>query len=126
MRPEQLLVKVPLFRSLPQYEFERIVRLVRLRTFLADERVIRKGTDGDSMFLNGRGVVVPADAVPDFYVPGTIFMATGRGGYVGLVRLEDGRLDVVETIRVRAEGNHIRRGIYRDIPLGGIGALMRD
>jgi len=30
--------------------------------------------------------------------------------------LEDGRLDVTETIRVRAEGNHIRRGIYRDFP----------
>ena len=28
----------------------------------------------------------------------------------------DGRLDVVETIRVRAEGSNIRRGIYRDFP----------
>ncbi|OGT58974.1 MAG: hypothetical protein A3E01_09480 [Gammaproteobacteria bacterium RIFCSPHIGHO2_12_FULL_63_22] len=28
----------------------------------------------------------------------------------------DGSLDVVETIRVRAEGNSIRRGIYRDFP----------
>ena len=28
----------------------------------------------------------------------------------------DGRLDVVETIRVRAEGSQIRRGIYRDFP----------
>jgi flavin-dependent dehydrogenase len=40
----------------------------------------------------GAGAVA-ADA-PDAYEPGTIFMATGRGGYVGLVRLEDGRLDV--------------------------------
>jgi uncharacterized membrane protein YgcG len=30
--------------------------------------------------------------------------------------LADGRLDVTETIRVRAELNHIRRGIYRDFP----------
>lgn len=30
--------------------------------------------------------------------------------------LEDGSLDVTETIRVRAEGNYIRRGIYRDFP----------
>lgn len=30
--------------------------------------------------------------------------------------MADGRLDVTETIRVRAEGNHIRRGIYRDFP----------
>jgi uncharacterized membrane protein YgcG len=29
----------------------------------------------------------------------------------------DGSLDVVETIRVRAEGNQIRRGIYRDFPV---------
>jgi hypothetical protein len=28
----------------------------------------------------------------------------------------DGSLDVTETIRVRAEGNAIRRGIYRDFP----------
>src|SRR5688500_10773122 len=28
----------------------------------------------------------------------------------------DGSLDVVERIRVRAEGNNIRRGIYRDFP----------
>ncbi|HSO07259.1 MAG TPA: DUF2207 domain-containing protein, partial [Pelomicrobium sp.] len=28
----------------------------------------------------------------------------------------DSTLDVIETIRVRAEGNRIRRGIYRDFP----------
>jgi uncharacterized membrane protein YgcG len=28
----------------------------------------------------------------------------------------DGSLDVIETIRVRAEGNNIRRGLYRDFP----------
>lgn len=31
---------------------------------------------------------------PACYRSGTIFMACGRGGYVGIVRLEDGRLDV--------------------------------
>ena len=30
--------------------------------------------------------------------------------------LEDGSLDVTETIQVRAEGQNIRRGIYRDFP----------
>ena len=29
----------------------------------------------------------------------------------------DGSLEVVETIKVRAEGNQIKRGIYRDLPL---------
>ncbi len=42
----------------------------------------------------GAGTSVPASAVPGFFAPGTIFMATARGGYVGLVRVEDGRLDV--------------------------------
>ena len=58
--------------------------------------------------LNGRAreeaaVVTPGSRIgagailaeaPDSYEAGTIHMATGRGGYVGLVRLEDGRLDV--------------------------------
>ena len=44
----------------------------------------------------GAGVVV-ADA-PDFYAPGTVYMATGRGGYVGLVRVEDDRLDVAAAL----------------------------
>ncbi|HVJ83331.1 MAG TPA: NAD(P)/FAD-dependent oxidoreductase [Planctomycetia bacterium] len=29
-----------------------------------------------------------------FFEPGAVYMSVGRGGYVGLVRLEDGRLDV--------------------------------
>lgn len=45
----------------------------------------------------GAGAAFP-DA-PEFYEPGTIFMACGRGAYVGAVRLEDGRLDVAAAIR---------------------------
>ena len=30
---------------------------------------------------------------------------------------EDGMIEVTETIQVRAEGNQIRRGIYRDFPI---------
>jgi menaquinone-9 beta-reductase len=33
-----------------------------------------------------------ADA-PDFYRPGVVYMTCGAGGYTGMVRLEDGRLD---------------------------------
>jgi 2-polyprenyl-6-methoxyphenol hydroxylase-like FAD-dependent oxidoreductase len=40
----------------------------------------------------GAGVIAPT--APAFYQPGTIFMVCGAGGYLGLVRLEDGRLDV--------------------------------
>jgi menaquinone-9 beta-reductase len=42
----------------------------------------------------GAGAILAADAAPDFYGPHTIHMAVGRGGYVGLVRIEDDRLDV--------------------------------
>jgi flavin-dependent dehydrogenase len=44
----------------------------------------------------GAGAVF--DSAPDAYEPGTIYMATGRGGYVGLVRVEDGRLDAAAAL----------------------------
>lgn len=53
----------------------------------------------------GAGVTV--DNGPAAYEPGTVYMACGRGGYVGLVRLEDGRLDVaaaLDTAVVRRNG----------------------
>ncbi len=40
----------------------------------------------------GAGVIV--ERAPAFYSSGVIYMACARGGYVGLVRLEDGRLDL--------------------------------
>jgi flavin-dependent dehydrogenase len=40
----------------------------------------------------GAGVV--AFDGPAYYTPGVIYMACGRSGYLGLVRLEDGRLDL--------------------------------
>jgi flavin-dependent dehydrogenase len=53
----------------------------------------------------GAGVI--ADEVPGDYRPGTIYMAVGRGGYVGAVRLEGGRLDLAaayDATAVRAAG----------------------
>ncbi|WP_161967988.1 NAD(P)/FAD-dependent oxidoreductase [Fimbriiglobus ruber] len=53
----------------------------------------------------GAGAI--ADAAPAFYEPGTIYMAVGRGGYVGLVRVEGGKLDVAaafDPVFVRAAG----------------------
>ena len=38
------------------------------------------------------------------------------GFHSDIVIVEDGWIEVTETIRVRAEGNRIRRGIYRDFP----------
>ncbi len=48
--------------------------------------------EADSRSRIGAGAI--AEKGPDFYHSGTVFMACGRGGYVGLVRLEDGRLDI--------------------------------
>ncbi|MFO0803793.1 MAG: NAD(P)/FAD-dependent oxidoreductase [Gemmataceae bacterium] len=42
----------------------------------------------------GGGVVLRPEMAPDFYKADRLFMATGKGGYVGLVRLADGSLDV--------------------------------
>lgn len=53
----------------------------------------------------GTGTIL--DAAPAGYDPGRIFMACGAGGYVGLVVLEDGRLDVAAALdpaAVRAAG----------------------
>ena len=44
---------------------------------------------------------------PDFYQPGVVYMTCGAGGYTGMVRLEDGRLDVAaafDAAEVRAAG----------------------
>lgn len=40
------------------------------------------------------GVGAITEHTPDDYAPGKIFMACGRNGYAGLVRLEDGRLNI--------------------------------
>lgn len=54
------------------------------------------------------GVEATLDAFPDAYHPGVIFMAAGRSGYVGLTRIEDGRLNVaaaVDAAFVREHGS---------------------
>jgi CPA1 family monovalent cation:H+ antiporter len=56
-RPEELLAKVPFFRGLPRVEFDRVVPLLRSRTVLADEIILKEGDAGNSLYLIGRGVV---------------------------------------------------------------------
>jgi flavin-dependent dehydrogenase len=48
---------------------------------------------GSRIGLGGQVAEYPAD-----YAPGTIFMAVGREGYVGLVRVEDGRLNIAAAL----------------------------
>ena len=63
------------------------------------------GAPGDTRARVGVGVV--AAGGPGFYRPGTIYMACGAHGYVGVVRLEDGRLDLAAALDaawIRAAG----------------------
>jgi flavin-dependent dehydrogenase len=48
----------------------------------------------------GAGVTVTAEHSPADYTRNTIYMATGRGGYVGLVRVEDDSLDIAAAFDV--------------------------
>jgi flavin-dependent dehydrogenase len=98
------------------------LRLVRLRQgpgeAVAAARVVL-AADGLGGLLLGRGGIAAAPPRPGsrigagvviehgdtFFAPGVIYMTCGRSGYVGLVRLEDGRLDLacaLSTDAVRA------------------------
>jgi flavin-dependent dehydrogenase len=71
--------------------------------FLTREAVCHPEVDPGSRL--GAGVIT--DQAPPFYGAGTIFMACGTGGYVGLVRLEDGRLNIaaaLDPVRVKQTG----------------------
>lgn len=59
-------------------------------SFLAKYNGFRNSPEASSRI--GAGTVL--SNAPAFIVPGTVFMACSAGGYVGLVLLEDGRLDV--------------------------------
>ena len=65
----------------------------------------------------GAGVTLEMIDVPDWCKPGVLFMCCGRGGYVGLVVLEDGRLDVaaaldtLSLLSVETDKNQSRLGI---------------
>ncbi|QGJ71101.1 Flavin-dependent dehydrogenase [Planctomycetales bacterium 10988] len=48
------------------------------------------------------GVGGMAESVPEFYQPDTIYMAYGDAGYLGLVRLADGRLDMAAAMNAEA------------------------
>ncbi|MBK7841023.1 MAG: FAD-dependent monooxygenase [Candidatus Obscuribacter sp.] len=57
----------------------------------------------------GCGTII--DDAPDFYQPGYIYMACTDNGYAGLVRLEDGRVDVAAAMDLnysRAQGGASR------------------
>jgi flavin-dependent dehydrogenase len=61
----------------------------------------------------GAGAVF--EEAPEFFGPGTVYMACGRGAYVGAVRLEDGRLDIAAALS--------RKQLRRS---SGLGFLLRE
>jgi flavin-dependent dehydrogenase len=69
----------------------------------------------------GAGATVPAGVGPAFFGPGTIFMATAPAGYVGLVRLEDGRLDVAAAFDVGFVRGQGGPGPAAEAVLGAVG-----
>jgi flavin-dependent dehydrogenase len=92
------------------------VRVVRLGTVPVTARVVAAADGLNGRLTGGEVTIRPGSRIgagavvadaPDFFEPGTIYMATGRGGYVGLVRVEGGRLDVAAALDaefVRATG----------------------
>jgi menaquinone-9 beta-reductase len=46
------------------------------------------------------GAAAVTESGPEFYRGGVLYMAYGAGGYVGLVRLEDGRLNIAAALNV--------------------------
>ncbi len=81
---------------------------VRARVLIVADGLAGRLLDGEAEFRTairpsarlGAGTVLEADAGD--YENGTIYMACGRGGYVGLVRLEDGRCEVAAALDRRA------------------------
>ena len=53
--------------------------------------LLARGGEAEAGARIGAGAVTTE--APDFYRPGVVYMACGAGGYTGMVRLEDGRLD---------------------------------
>ncbi len=76
----------------------------------------------------GAGMVL--DEAPAEYRSGVVYMACGRGGYVGLVRLEDGRLDVAaafrpEYLREHADPGGAANTMLRSCELPALSAEVR-
>lgn len=73
---------------------EQTARVVVLASGLSGARSVGDDTPSTVSSTSRIGAGAIADSAPRQYEPGTIFMAVDRGGYLGLVRLEDGRLDL--------------------------------
>lgn len=92
-----------------------MARVVLAADGLGGKLVARAGVSAVETEAGARiGAGVVADDGPAFYAPGVIYMACGRAGYLGLVRLEDGRLDLAAAFdphEVRVHGGPGRAAV---------------
>ena len=82
-------------------------RVVLAADGLAGQFLARNATAASAESGARIGAGTTTTDAPDFYQPGVVYMTCGAGGYTGLVRLEDGRLDVAaafDASEVRAGG----------------------
>jgi menaquinone-9 beta-reductase len=72
------------------------------------------------------GVGTIVEEGPAFYKPGVVYMACGRHGYVGAVRLEDGQLDIAGAIdpSVLKRGIHIEEVVSRILDEAGFPPIL--
>jgi CPA1 family monovalent cation:H+ antiporter len=87
-----LVARVPLFANLSEQARARICRLLRPRLTLPDEKIVRKGERGDSMFFIASGAVrlaLPAGDIElgsgEFF--GELALLTGRPRSTDVVSL---------------------------------------
>ena len=66
------------------------------QTHFEDESVVR--SDAAKKSRIGAGCII--DHFPDCYEEGVVYMALGKAGYVGMVRIEDGKLNVAAAFDV--------------------------
>ena len=69
-------------------------RVVLAADGLAGQFLARTATAASAESGARIGAGTTTTDAPGFYRPGVVYMTCGAGGYTGLVRLEDGRLDV--------------------------------
>jgi flavin-dependent dehydrogenase len=94
-------------------EFSTTARVVIAADGLGGRLLVRKKITSHISGRNTRiGAGVILESAPDFYRTGKLFMACGKGGYLGLVRLEDGRLDLAAAMDPTMVKKHGSIGLF--------------
>lgn len=92
----------PSFGTVALQRGETIQKIKSRVTLIADGlsgSALKSGMNIQPKRLSRIGIGTIVREGPIFYRPGTIYMAYGKNSYVGLVRLEDGRIDIAAALR---------------------------